>query len=80
MSDPSDGPVCLPISRRFNGAGARSLYQNDLKRANALIGRGSNLTNSDLESTPADNREVSYIASVGVGSPPKQCECSADAN
>jgi len=80
MSDPSDGPVVLPISRRLNGEGAQNLYQNDLKRANALIGRGSEQAFFELENTPAENRDVSYIASVGVGSPPTQCESWADAN
>ena len=75
------GPVSLPISRRLNG-NLHNLYRNDLKRANALIRRGSGQDNgfAELASTPADNTDVSYIASVGVGSPPTQCECSPDAN
>jgi len=77
-----DSPVTLPISRRLNKANVRNLYRHDLKRANALKGRVSGQASvlSGLASTPADNVVGSYIASVGVGSPPTQCECSPDAN
>ena len=76
-----NSPVSLPISRRRNGD-LRNLYQHDLKRANALIGRGSGQANRFAEdaSTPAENTAFSYIASVGVGAPATQCECSPDAN
>jgi len=77
-----DGTVSFPISRRLNGTSVRNLYQNDLRRANALIGRISDQANvlAELASTPADNQDVSYIASVGVGSPPTQCKYSPDAH
>ena len=69
-----NGPVSLPISRRLNETGARNLYQNDLKRAKALIARGSGQASlAELASTPADNTAFSYIASVGVGTPPTKC-------
>jgi len=75
-----NGPVTLPISRRLSKKSGINLHQNDMKRANALFGRGGYQANAlaELDSTPVDNRDVSYIASVGVGSPPTQCECSVD--
>ena len=77
-----NGPITLPISRHTNEQGARNLYQNDLKRANALISRGSGQANSldGATSTPAENRAFSYIVSVGIGIPTTPCECSADPN
>ena len=74
-----NGPVSLPISRRRNGD-LRNLYQNDLQRANALTSREGGQANklAGSASTPVINRV--YTASVGVGSPPTQCECSPDPN
>ena len=73
-----NGPVSLPISRRLNEEGARNLYQNDLKHTNALVKRGSSQANANVSgpvSTPAEGRPIWYLASVGVGTPPTQCEC-----
>ena len=79
-----NGPVTLPISRRLTGKGVLNLFEKDLKRANALVGRHSESYEANVfsedKSTPVDNQDVQYLASVGVGSPPTQCECSPDPN
>ena len=77
--------VTLPMSRRFNFTNF-NLLQHDQSRANALKAKGearatgvSQLA-SDIaaviraDSEPLDNHAVSYIASVGVGSPPTFCK------
>lgn len=71
-----DSPITLPVSRRVNldADGTLNLYQHDYKRAQALIARGKAGTEDKRTNTPVDNTAVSYIASVGVGSPATQCE------
>ncbi|KAF8808106.1 aspartic protease [Phlegmacium glaucopus] len=69
--------VTMPISRRINLTSISNLLQHDQARARALkatgeakVATGSISAHSDVViSSPADNQAVSYIASVGVGSP-----------
>jgi len=72
-----DAHISLSISRRLNSTNILDLHQHDFKRAQALKARGKAGVPdaTDLVSTPAINQDVSYIASVGVGNPPTQCEC-----
>ena len=71
----NDAYITLPISRRLNLANVVNLYQHDLARANALNGRQTGRVAYKLASTPAEDKAVSYIASVGIGSPATQCKC-----
>ncbi|KAF5352504.1 hypothetical protein D9756_005889 [Leucocoprinus leucothites] len=68
--------VTLPLSRRVNVTSVHNLVQHDLKRAKALKARGKALAGDRLTAEeaasvnqPVDNQAVTYIASVGVGSP-----------
>ncbi|KAJ6483899.1 aspartic peptidase A1 [Mycena vulgaris] len=66
-----DSFVSLPISRRFNFTGG-SVVQNDLARIGAVKTRSAarkGLASRAVISEPVDNQVVTYIASVGVGSP-----------
>ncbi|KAJ7785099.1 aspartic peptidase domain-containing protein [Mycena maculata] len=62
-----DNFVGLPLSRRVNFTGTASVLQRDLARVQALKSGGA--SSSDVTSVPVTNQAVSYIASVGVGSP-----------
>ncbi|KAF7347610.1 Aspartic proteinase [Mycena venus] len=67
-----DNIITLPISRRFNFTGTGNIVQNDLARINAVRSRSAakkGLASRAVISEPVDNQVVSYIASVGVGSP-----------
>ncbi|KAJ6621077.1 aspartic protease [Mycena sp. CBHHK59/15] len=67
-----DNIVSLPISRRFNFTGTGSVIQNDIARIQAVKGRTAakkGLASRAVISEPVDNQVVTYIASVGVGSP-----------
>ncbi|KDR68917.1 hypothetical protein GALMADRAFT_230964 [Galerina marginata CBS 339.88] len=72
--------ITLSVSRRFNITGVGNLVLNDRNRAkvlklkgarNAAVGAGLQVpvTNAAVISTPIEDQAVSYIASVGVGSP-----------
>ena len=71
--------VTLPFAKRINiiDASVQNLLQHDQARANALRARGEAKA-AGLESrqvnSEATNAAVSYIASVGVGSPATQCK------
>jgi cathepsin E len=76
--------VTLPISRRINMMnGVRILEHNQL-RAKALVAKGhgearaADTPLSERVSSQAENQAVSYVASIGVGSPATQCKhCSS---
>ncbi|KAJ3567340.1 hypothetical protein NP233_g6431 [Leucocoprinus birnbaumii] len=78
--------VSLPLSRRLNVTSAHNLVQHDLRRAKALKARGKALSGAQLtpeeaavvSNEPLDNQAVSYIASVGVGSPATTYELIVD--
>ncbi|KAJ7170197.1 aspartic peptidase A1 [Mycena filopes] len=63
-----DSFISLPISRRFNLTGATTIHQADLAHV-ASIKAGGAKNKRAVVSEPVDNQVVSYIASVGVGSP-----------
>ncbi|KAJ7109925.1 aspartic peptidase A1 [Mycena epipterygia] len=65
-----DSIINLPISRRFNFTGTGSIFQNDFARIQGLKTRSAKgVASRAVISEPVDNQIVSYIASVGVGSP-----------
>ncbi|KAJ7040410.1 aspartic peptidase A1 [Mycena alexandri] len=55
-----DNFISLPISRRFNFTGTKTIHQNDLARVATFKNGASKATRAVI---------VTYIASVGVGSP-----------
>jgi len=69
-------PVTLPLSRRVNLTSIHNLVRNDQARAKALIaGAVAKATGRHaLYNEPIENRAVTYIASVEVGSPPTTCK------
>ncbi|KAJ7878605.1 aspartic peptidase A1 [Mycena leptocephala] len=67
-----DSFISLPISRRFNFTGTGSVVQNDIARLQAIKTRKAakqGLAARAVISEPVDNQVVTYIASVGIGSP-----------
>ncbi|KAJ7070794.1 aspartic peptidase A1 [Mycena amicta] len=64
-----DSFITLPISRRFNFTGSATIVQADLARIQAVKSRKSAKHARAVISEPVSNQVVSYIASVGVGSP-----------
>ena len=72
--------VTLPISKRVNLTNIGGLLQHDQIRAKALrtkgeaIAAGVALHSDAVISSTAENQGVSYIASVGVGSPATTCQ------
>jgi len=68
--------VTLPLSRRVNLTSIHNLVRNDQARAKALIaGAVAKATGRHaLYNEPIENRAVTYIASVEVGSPPTTCK------
>jgi len=73
-------PVTLPISKRVNSTTIRNLLLHDQARAKALRAKGEAKAagipfhTDAVINSPADNQAVSYIASVGVGSPATTCK------
>jgi cathepsin E len=75
-------PITLPLSRRVNTTSVHNLLRHDVRRAKLLKARaeahhrGESLRPdaASVVNQPLDNQAVSYIASVGVGSPPTLCE------
>lgn len=69
-------PVTLSLTRIINSTGVYNLLQRDQARAQVLknraFGRGS--TPAAVVNEPVTNNVVSYVASVGVGSPATNCE------
>ncbi|KAJ7361452.1 aspartic peptidase A1 [Mycena albidolilacea] len=65
-----DNVITLPISRRFNFTGTGTVVQNDIARIKAVKSRAAAKKGARaVISEPVDNQVVSYIATVGVGSP-----------
>jgi cathepsin E len=71
-------PVTLPISRRLNLTSVHNLVRHDQARAKALkikgSARSSGLDNRAVINEPVDNQAVTYVASIGVGSPATTCK------
>ena len=64
----------LPFTRRVSTGLNNIVKQDRLRVNNFKAGKVQGLENRAAVSSPADNHIVSYIASVGVGSPPTKCK------
>ncbi|KAF7307218.1 Aspartic proteinase [Mycena indigotica] len=65
-----DNLITLPISRRFNFTGSANIVQADLGRIKSIrTGKAAGAQARAVISEPISNQVVTYIASVGVGSP-----------
>ncbi|KAF9015688.1 aspartic protease [Cyathus striatus] len=66
-------PVSLPLARRVNTTTVHNLVRHDLARAKALKARGqakvAGFSEASIINEPVENQVVTYVASVGVGSP-----------
>ncbi|PPQ71025.1 hypothetical protein CVT26_011490 [Gymnopilus dilepis] len=73
-------PVSLSFSRRVNATSVQHLLKHDQARARLFKQKGSAkaLNEDAVISSPVDNQAVSYIASVGVGSPATQYDLIVD--
>lgn len=70
-----NSPVTLAVARTLNlQGGTVNLLQHDQARAASLMDRTS--LSRRTGSIPVTNEAVSYIAQVGVGSPPTTCKCN----
>ena len=72
------GPVRLPFAKKINQTSVKNVLKIDRARAAAHMARFGIRVNTpasrrDVEE-PADDQAVSYVASVGVGSPATQCQ------
>ena len=67
--------VTLPISRRIN-LNNLNILEHDQLRAQALKAKAGTLHSgrASVISSQAENQAVSYVASIGVGSPATQCK------
>ena len=65
--------VRLPITRRVKPGTVNNIVQQDQLRAMTLKGKAEAIL-GDVISSQVKNQAVSYIASVGVGSPATQCK------
>jgi len=76
--------VTLPVSRRINAKslGVRNILEHDQLRAQALKSQGaakaSGVTRRINLNSQAENEAVSYVASIGVGSPATQYSLIVD--
>ena len=71
-------PVTLALSRKVNVTSIHHLLRHDQNRAKALLALGRAkeegiFLEDAVVNEQVDNQAVSYIASVGVGSPPTIC-------
>ena len=64
----------LRFARRVS-ANSNNFFRQDQLRAKFLKGgKSQGVENRAVVNSQADNRAVTYIASVGVGSPPTNCK------
>ena len=78
-----DSLVSLPFARSLNITGPHDLVNKDKARAKDIISIAELLGDilDDIfgypktDSVGVTNTAVSYVASVGVGNPPTNCEC-----
>lgn len=75
-----DSRITLPLSRRVNATSVHNLLRHDVQRVKAMKARakaalGGQLTFHEeaIVNQQVDNQAVTYIASVGVGTPPTSC-------
>lgn len=65
--------VKLAFTKRVTNSG--NLVRQDQLRANIIKGgKAQDLKNRGVINSVADNRAITYVASVGVGSPATNCE------
>ena len=71
--------VSIPFAKRVNTTGSVNVVKNDLARIKALKNRAAPTVfeQDAVISAPVTNELVSYIASVGVGSPATACESNS---
>lgn len=77
-----NSPISVPLTRTLNATSLsiHNLLQRDQARVQALraqVGASVDLSLSSatvIGNEPVDNQAVSYIASIGVGSPPTTCK------
>ncbi|KDQ62989.1 hypothetical protein JAAARDRAFT_168376 [Jaapia argillacea MUCL 33604] len=69
-----DNLISLPLAKKVNSiGGSTNLVQIDQARANALRAQAHGKTHPGPGiSVPVENKAVTYVANVGVGSPPTQ--------
>ncbi|KAJ3555659.1 hypothetical protein NM688_g2453 [Phlebia brevispora] len=68
-------PISLPFAKVINATGVLNIVAHDLARYKALRSPAKSATSQDsVISAPADDIGMSYIASVGVGTPPTFCK------
>lgn len=74
-------PISLPLVKRVNTTNMVNLVKHDVARAAALKARGQARASGQFDARasiveePVDNQLVSYIATIGVGSPATDCAC-----
>jgi cathepsin E len=75
-----NSPITLPVSRRINATSIHNILQQDQNRVKTLKARAKALQGGVLSpeeaaivNEPVDNQAVSYLASVGVGTPATTC-------
>lgn len=74
-----DSFLTLPISKRVNFTGTSTLVERDLARAKHLRSRAeAKLFGRAVISEPVDNQAVTYVAAIGVGSPPTTYQLLVD--
>ena len=79
----SSPPITLPFVRRMNTTGIKNLLHVDQERVKALKARAKHNTTSApflmsrSDDLPATDEVVDYVASIGIGNPPTNCECSS---
>ena len=74
-----NGPVRLPFAKRINQTSVKNVLRVDRARAAAHMARFGMRTSApvsrrDTIEEPVDDQAVSYVASVGIGSPATQCQ------
>lgn len=64
-------PISLPLSRRLNLTSIDNLLKHDQARAKSLktAGTGGVFQSAAVVNEPITNQAVTYVASIGVGSP-----------
>jgi len=68
------GGVTLELSRRVNATSMRRLLEHDQRRAKVLRSSGvSSMVNAAVVNQPVISQAVTYVANVGIGSPPTTC-------
>jgi len=77
-------PVTLPLSKRVNATNMVNLVKHDVARAAALRARGLAKANGQFSfdastvNEPVENQAVTYVANIGVGSPPTEFSLIVD--